>query len=67
MGYITNNANDMLENIKDDINRSYSYFKRNYDRYHEFRRFIFNSSLSAADRSILTDLGKPIVEFNGFI
>ena len=55
---------DRLSVIKDNIKKSYDYFKPNYDRYNEFRKFIFETSLSADDISLLTDLSKPQLEFN---
>lgn len=55
---------DRLSVIKDNIKQSYDYFKPNYDRYNEFRKFIFETSLSADDISLLTSLSKPQLEFN---
>lgn len=54
----------MLDEIKDCIEYSYNYFKKNHQRYHNFMRFIYDTSLSPADRSVLQELSKPMVEFN---
>jgi hypothetical protein len=55
---------DQLDRIKTSVRRSYDYFKPNYDRYNEFRQFVFESSLSADDISLLDSLSKPALEFN---
>jgi hypothetical protein len=55
---------DDLPQIKKNIEQSYDYFKPNYDRYHDFRRFVFDTSLSDADISLLKTLQKPQIEFN---
>lgn len=56
--------NKNLERIKTNVRRSYEYFKPNYDRYNEFRRFVFESSLSSDDITLLTTMGRPQLEFN---
>lgn len=55
---------DRLEHIKGNVKRSYESFKPNYDRWNEFRRFIFETSLTQDDISLLTQLSKPQLEFN---
>lgn len=55
---------DELESIKTNVRRAYDYFQPNYDRYNEFREFIFKSSLKSEEITLLTDLGKPQLEFN---
>ncbi len=55
---------EKLERIKENVRRSYEYFKPNYDRYNSFRKFVFDTSLSADDISLLTDLSRPQLEFN---
>lgn len=55
---------DKFENIKFAIKDSYDYFLENYKRYDDFRRFTFLTSLSEADKGLLQDLQKPILEFN---
>ena len=55
---------DELETIKKNVKNSYEAFKPNYDRFNEFRRFIFETSLTADDITLLTQLSKPQIEFN---
>lgn len=55
---------DKLEKIISNINDSREYFKDNYKRYTEFRKFIFLTSLSQADKDLLETLQKPVLEFN---
>lgn len=55
---------DKLASIKKNVKNSYEAFKSNYERYHEFRRFIFETSLTQDDISLLTQLSKPQIEFN---
>lgn len=53
-----------LARIKDNVRRAYDYFKPNYDRYNEFRRFVFESSLKEEEITLLMTLSKPQLEFN---
>lgn len=55
---------DQLTRIKTNVRRSYDYFKPNYDRYNEFNRFIFESSLKEEEITLLMTLSKPQLEFN---
>lgn len=55
---------DELETIKTNVKNSYEAFKPNYDRFNEFRRFVFETSLTADDITLLTQLSKPSIEFN---
>lgn len=55
---------DQLERIKDMINNAHIYFKKNVDRYNEFRRFVFDTALTADEKTLLEDLKKPQIEFN---
>jgi hypothetical protein len=55
---------DSLKKIQKNVKTSYDYFKPNYDRYHEFRKFVFVTSLSADDIAVLKELGKPQIECN---
>jgi hypothetical protein len=55
---------DALPRIKKNVQLSYEYFKPNYQRFNEFRRFVFVTSLSDDDISLLKTLGKPQIEFN---
>ncbi len=53
-----------LERIKDNVRKAYEYFKPNYDRFNDFRRFIFETSLTNDEITLLATLGKPQLEFN---
>jgi uncharacterized protein YeaO (DUF488 family) len=55
---------DQLPRIKENVKKSYEAFKRNYERFNEFRRFIFETSLTQDDISLLTTMSKPQIEFN---
>lgn len=55
---------EQLERIKTNVRRAHDYFKPNYDRYNEFMRFVFDSSLSSDDITLLADLSRPQLEFN---
>lgn len=55
---------DQLKRIKENVKQSYIAFRPNYDRFNEFRKFIFETSLSSDDLSLLANLGRPQIEFN---
>lgn len=55
---------EQLARIKDNVRRAYEYFKPNYDRYNEFRRFVFESSLKEEEITLLMTLSRPQLEFN---
>lgn len=55
---------DQLDRIKKTVKISYEGFKHNYDRFNEFRKFVFETSLSEDDITLLTTLSKPQIEFN---
>jgi hypothetical protein len=55
---------DYLERIKTNVRRAHDYFKPNYDRYNEFRRFVFDTSLKEEEVTLLMTLSKPQLEFN---
>lgn len=64
MPEIAQRHQEQLERIKTSVRRSHEYFKPNYDRYNEFRRFVFESSLTGDEITLLSSLGKPQLEFN---
>ena len=53
-----------LERIKTNVRRAYDYFKPNYDRFNDFRLFVFESSLTSDEITLLSTIGKPQLEFN---
>lgn len=64
MAYVKKSAWDSFDNIKDDIENGYLYFKNNYIRYNDFIRFVFKSNITPADASVNQQLQKPNLEFN---
>lgn len=55
---------DQLSRIKLNVHRAHDYFKPNYDRYNEFRQFVFDSSLKEEEVTLLATLSRPQIEFN---
>lgn len=53
-----------LKRIKRNVDRGLQYFDSNIRRFNDFRRFVFQSSLTKEDIDSLTDMQKPILEFN---
>lgn len=53
-----------LEDIKTNVSNTYAYFKHNYDRYNEFRRFVFETSLTNDEVTLLATINRPQLEFN---
>lgn len=50
--------------IKKNIEMSYSSNQDNVKRYHEFRRYVYKSSVTENQKQALSQMGKPMVEFN---
>lgn len=57
-----NDAN--LKRILKIVNNAREYFKPIYDRYNEYRFFLYETTLSDDERGVLTFLNKPELEFN---
>lgn len=55
---------DQLSRLKTNVENWHTYFSKNFDRFNEFRRFVFSSTLTDDDITNLQDLQKPILEFN---
>jgi hypothetical protein len=55
---------EQLDRIKTNIRRAHDYFKPNYDRFNEFRRFVFESSLTSDEVTLLATISRPQLEFN---
>lgn len=64
MALVAKTHQDRLDTIKKNVRNAYEAFKPNYDRFNEFRRFTFDTSLTADDITLLTQLSKPQIEFN---
>lgn len=52
------------ERIKKNIRDSYMYFQKNYDRFHRFRKYLFQTTIDENQETTLIDQGKPVIEFN---
>src|ERR1700722_5670083 len=55
---------DQLERLKKKVEQSWEYFGENYARFNYFRKFVFQTSLSQDDISLLKFQKKPQLEFN---
>lgn len=55
---------DQLERIKNNVKKSYDYFRDNYDRWYKFKKFLYVTALTTQDLKVLKDLDKPMIEFN---
>jgi len=55
---------DNLARIKKVVRNTHDYFKDNYDRYNEFRKFVFESSLNSDEIALLMSMNRPQLEFN---
>src|ERR1700679_2351018 len=53
-----------LEELKLNVESWYEYWRDNNKRYHEFMNFVYNTSLTARDKTALESIGKPPLEFN---
>jgi len=55
---------DQLSRIKLTVKKTYDGFKPNYDRFNEFRKFVFEASLRDEEITLLMSQNKPQLEFN---
>lgn len=55
---------DRLGDLKEKVRNSHDYNKPNCDRFHDFKNFTFNSSMSDAERGLCNKLKKPTIESN---
>lgn len=55
---------DEITRLKKCVKNSCVYFEPNYKRFNEFRRFVFDTSLTDSDKMVLDALKKPQIEFN---
>lgn len=61
---VSESIQDELSRIKKNISQSYLYFKDNAKRFHEFKNYIFNTSINDDQKALLAQQSKPIIEFN---
>lgn len=64
MAALAHKYTDKLQRIKKDVRGSNEYFKKNCDRFHTYRRYVFETNIDSAMRTALRDQGKPVIEFN---
>ncbi len=64
MAVIARKHTTQLEQIKQSVEQAYTYFRPNYERYHQFMRFVYKSTLTEDDIAVLATLGRPQIEFN---
>jgi len=64
MTEIAKKHRDQLDRIKNNIENAYESFQQNYENYNETRNFVFDTTISESQSSLLTQLRKPKVEFN---
>lgn len=55
---------ERLDDLKKKVEQSYLYFEDNIKRYHEFKKFVFKSSMTQDEVGALQEIGKPTIEFN---
>jgi hypothetical protein len=55
---------DNLARIKKTVRNAHDYFRDNYDRYTEYRKFVFDSSLTNDEITLLMTMNRPQLEFN---
>ncbi len=61
---VGNRYQSELARIKKVVRNTHDYFKHNYDSYNEFRRFVFQSSLTNDETTLLMSMNRPQLEFN---
>lgn len=64
MAEIAKKHANRLDELKKTVEDGQEYFRDNVQRYEDFMRFVFKSSLTAQEVSALQDTGKPTIEFN---
>jgi len=55
---------DQLARIKKSVEKAHSYFEHNYRRFNANKKFLFVSTLSIADETVLDDIKQPHIECN---
>lgn len=55
---------DRLEELKKSVEEAQQYFQENINRYKDFMKFVFKSSMSQQEEGALHATGKPSIEFN---
>jgi hypothetical protein len=64
MSEVAQKYKDQIDRLKKSVRHTYTYFQPNYRRFNEFRRFVFDTTLTDDDKMVLDSLKKPQIEFN---
>lgn len=64
MAEVAKKYGERLPELKKCVEQFHEYFQENIDRYNDFMRFVFYTSLTQEEKGALTDVGKPTIEFN---
>lgn len=64
MAVIARKHTSQLDKIKGCVEQAYVNFRPNYERFHQFMRFVYKSTLTEDDIAVLATLGRPQIEFN---
>ena len=57
-------SQEYLPELKKMVETAYIYFKDNNQRFKEFKRYVFKEGLNEQQKSMLTTLNRPQLEFN---
>jgi hypothetical protein len=55
---------DKLPHLKKCVEKSYNYFQENYRRFNDFRKFVYETTISERERDVNNELGRPNIECN---
>ena len=61
---VTKDAENKLEEIKKDISSAHMYFRDNYRRFHDFKTYVFKTTITEDQDGFLTGTERPHLEFN---
>lgn len=64
MAGVSKQYQDELPDLKKNVEEFHEYFLHNYQRYHDSRKFVFDTSLDDAEITLLKTIKKPQIEFN---
>lgn len=61
---VAKSHNEKLPFLKESVDSSYTSFCKNYESFHKDRTFVFDTSISEADKNVLAATKKPQLEAN---
>lgn len=64
MAVIARKHTSQLDKIKQSVEQAYVYFRPNFERFHQFMRFVYKSTLTEDDIAVLMVRQMPQIEFN---